>query len=192
MQAIIDYVERFVPLTEDDKALLADSFTRVEIQKRQYIAQPDFTTKYRSYVLKGAFRSYVVCHKGQEHTIALAIDDWWISDYNSYIYQQPATLFVVAIEKSTVLRIDYETEKRLKASNHRLETFFRIIAEQELAYYQRRMIANLTLSAEDSYRRFMRKYPDIAARVPQYALASFLGMTTEYLSRLRNRRASGK
>ena len=91
-----------------------------------------------------------------------------------------------------MLRIKYEDEEKLKASNPKFETYFRKIAEKSTAYMQRRIISNLTDNAEQRYLKFTQNYPEIAYRVPQYALASFLGMTTEYLSRLRNKRTSSK
>lgn len=188
LQQLLAYFERFTPLTDADRDKIAPAFREVKVKKRQFIVQPNFIATHRSYVVRGAFRSYVVGDEGEEHTISFAIDDWWISDYNSYIFQKPATMFVVALEDSTVMQIDYAKEKELKASGHTFETFFRIIAERGLAYYQRRLISNLTQTAEERYTEFESKYPLIVERVPQYALASFLGMTTEYLSKLRNQR----
>jgi CRP-like cAMP-binding protein len=148
--------------------------------------------KNRNYVIDGAFRAYVVDDEGHDSTIAFAIEDWWITDYNSYILQQPATMFVVALEDSVILEIPYEKEQALKQMNHKFETFFRIRAERTAAFMQQRIIANLTLSAEERYEQFISRYPQIVQRVPQYALASYLGMTTEFLSRIRNKKASGK
>ncbi len=189
---IIEFIDKFVKLTDEESQLFSASFREVKVKKRQFIVQPNFTTRHRHYVLKGAFRSYVVGDEGQDHTINFAIDDWWITDYNSYIFQQPATMFVVALEDSIVLQIDYEQEQELKLSNHKFETIFRIMAERGLAFQQRRMISNLTQTAEERYENFVNKYPQIVERVPQYALASYLGMTSEFLSRIRNKRSSKK
>lgn len=187
-----DYFEKFIHLSEEDRLKIKQVFKEVKVKKRQFIVQPNFVASHRNYVVHGAFRSYVVADEGEEHTIAFAIDDWWITDYNSYIFQKPATMFVVALEDSTIMQIDFEKEKELKASHQKFETFFRTIAERGLAFYQRRLISNLTQTAEERYDEFELKYPLIAQRVPQYALASFLGMTTEYLSKLRNHRAKKK
>ncbi|HMS67693.1 MAG TPA: cyclic nucleotide-binding domain-containing protein [Saprospiraceae bacterium] len=111
---ILEYIAKFVKLDEEEALLFCNSFKEVKVKKRQFIVQPNFTAKHRNYVLKGAFRAYVIGDEGQDHTINIAIDDWWITDYNSYIYQQPATLFVVALEDSTVLQIDYDKEQSLK------------------------------------------------------------------------------
>jgi CRP-like cAMP-binding protein len=89
-----------------------------------------------------------------------------------------------------VLQLDYESEQKLKTSNYKFETIFRMAAERAVAFLQKRIISNLTQTAEERYTEFILKYPSIAQRVPQYALASFLGMTGETLSRIRNKKAT--
>ena len=191
-QKIIDHLQKIVSVNQEEAEQFAASFREVKVKKRQFIVQPNFTARHRNYVLEGAFRAYVVADEGQDHTISFAINDWWITDYNSYIYQKPATMFVVALEDSTILQIDFEKEQALKKANHKFETFFRIVAERGLAFYQRRIVSNLTQTAEERYIHFVQNYPQIIQRVPQYALASYLGMTTEFLSRIRNKRVKNK
>ena len=189
---IIEYIKKSVSLTDEEAEIFAASFREIKIKKRQFIVQPNFIAKHRNYVLNGAFRAYVVDDNGQDNTIAFAIEDWWITDYNSYILQKPATMFVVALEDSTILEISYEREEQLKKDNHHFETFFRIRAERTAAFMQQRIISNLTQTAEERFENFVQKYPLIVQRVPQYALASYLGMTTEFLSRIRNKRTHKK
>ncbi|QKG58629.1 Crp/Fnr family transcriptional regulator [Hymenobacter sp. BRD128] len=187
--ALAAHLQRRVPLPAPVLAEMLASFTTQRVQKRQFIVQPGFVATTRSYIVAGAFRAYVIDQEGRERTIQLAIDDWWISDYNSYISQQPATMFVVALETSTVLQITYEREQQLKSAHHAAETFFRIMAERSAAFFQRRIIANLTQTAEERYHDFLAHYPLLAQRVPQYALASYLNMTPEFLSKIRNNKA---
>ena len=101
-QSLIDHLQARVAFSDEELNQFISEFKITKIKKRQFIVQPDFIAKYRSYVVKGALRAYVVGDDGQEHTIAFAIEDWWISDYNSYIYQKPATMFVVALEDSVL------------------------------------------------------------------------------------------
>ena len=189
---IVEYINKFISLTDEESEIFSNSFREVKIKKKQFIVQPNFIVKNRNFVLNGAFRAYVVDDNGQDSTISFAIEDWWITDYNSYILQKPATMFVVALEDSIILEITYEKEQILKQSNHKFETFFRIRAERTAAFMQQRIISNLTQTAEERYENFIEKYPQIVQRVPQYALASYLGMTTEFLSRIRNKRVSRK
>ena len=186
------YLSQFGLLSTNETADFVAYFKPVKVKKRQYLVQPNFTAKNRHFVVAGAFRSFVVGDNGNDHTISFAIENWWITDYNSYIYQQPATMFVVALEDSVILQIDFEKEQALKQANPKFESIFRIMAERGLAFQQRRLIANLTQTAEERYNHFMQHYPQVAQRLPQYAVASFLGMTTEFLSKIRNRKVPKK
>jgi|TARA_B110000259_G_C13818276_1_gene323610 CRP-like cAMP-binding protein len=185
IQSLKNQLTEKYSFTEKEADFFVSHFTERKVKKRQFIIQPDFIAKYRVYVVQGTFKAYVIGNDGQENTISLAMDGWWISDPNSYIYQQPATMFVEALEDSLILQLDFENEQILKSHSHKFETFFRTVAERGLAFMQRRLIASLTLAAEERYEQFAEKYPDFLQRVPQFAIASYLGMTTQYLSRIR-------
>jgi CRP-like cAMP-binding protein len=180
------YVANYIQLTTEEEDYFISLLRITKVKKRQCIVQPDFTCKYRSYVLKGAMRAYLVDNKAQTHTIAFAIEDWWISDLNSYMNQEPATLFVEALEDSILIQIDYNSEQLLLEKIPKFERFFRIIAQRSFAFLQRRMLSNLSKTAEERYDEFIQKYPAIVNRVPQYALASYLGFSTVFLSKIRN------
>jgi len=186
LKPFIENINKKIVLSPENLEKLLAAFKMVKVSKKQFVIQPGFVAKQRLYVLKGAFRSYVIDEKGNDHTIQFAIEDWWISDYNSYVYQEPATQFVVALEDSLVLQIDYQSEQDLKASSHQLETLFRMMAEKSAAFYARRIISNLTQDAEQRYNDFVGKFPEVVQRLPQYALASYLNMTKEFLSKIRN------
>lgn len=189
---IIDFLQQRVSVTESEALEFAGMFQEKKFRKKQFVVQPDFVARHRYYILDGALRSFIVDDNGQETTIALAIDDWWITDYNSYIYQQPATLFVEAVSNATVLQLSHENEQKLKASNPKFQAFFCIIAERGLAAQQRRIITNLTQNAEQRYESFVQRYPKFVNSVPQYIVASFLGMSTEFLSKIRNKKLGKK
>ena len=189
---LIEYVQNFVSLEADEAEHFLSVFEEVKVKKRQFIVQPNFTNRHRTFVVKGAFRTYAISSEGQDHTLQFAIENWWVSDFNSYIYQHPATLFIIALEDSIILQVEYSKEQELKKANHKFETFFRIMAEKGLAFEHRRILFDLTHSAEARYENFLLNYPNFIQRVPQYALASYLGMSTEFLSRLRNKRARKK
>lgn len=186
LNPVIAYISRFVELNEAETAHLLTFLTTKTVKKRQFIVQPGFVCRHKSYVLKGAFRTYLVDHDGKEHTLSFAIEDWWVSDYSSLIYQEPATLFVEALEDASLIQISFEDEQTFLREIPKLEKFERIITQHALAFQQKRLLSNFTMTAEQRYDEFMEKYPDIAGRVPQYALASYLGFSSEYLSKIRH------
>lgn len=189
---LAEYIRKLNIMTDEEASQLSSCFKEAKIKKKQFVVQPGFTPKHRNFILKGSMRAYVIGKKEEEHTILLGIETWWLQDTISYIFQQPSSMFVVALEDTTLLQLSFETEKELKANSPKCEVFFRTIAELGHAFQQRRLIANLTLSAGDRYDTFSEKYPELVKRVPQYALASYLGMTTEFLSRIRNNKRKGK
>ncbi|KAA1246237.1 Crp/Fnr family transcriptional regulator [Aquimarina sp. RZ0] len=189
-QNILDNIKRYVSLQEEDAQQFIEIIRTTHIKRRQFIVQPDFVCSHQTYVQKGAFRSYFVNSEGVEHTIQFAIEDWFISDFNSYINQTPASLYVEALEDAIVQQIAYEDVEKLCAKNPKFERFFRLVAQKSFAFSQRRVLSNLGKSAEERYIEFMKQYPAIVQRVPQYALASYLGMSAEFLSKIRKRLAS--
>jgi len=180
------HLQSRAPLTTEECDTMLSRFRLKKVKRKQFIIQPEYVAKYRNYVVEGALRAYVTDENGIDNTIQFAVEDWWITDYNSYIYQQPATMFVTAIEDSLILQLDFESEKMLKAANHKFETIFRIMAERTAAFQQRRIISALTRTAKERYQDFADRYPLVLNRLPQYALASYLGMSTEFLSKIRN------
>jgi CRP-like cAMP-binding protein len=190
--SFITNITQKVALPPGDLDAVLDAFKPVKIKKRQFIVQPGFVARYRHYVVQGAFRAYVIDEKGNDCTIQFAIDDWWITDYNSYIYQTPATSFIVALEDSLILRIDYQQEQQLKASSHPIETLFRMMAEKTAAFFARRIISSLTQDAAQRYHEFLQQFPSVVQRLPQYAIASYLNMSTEFLSRIKNEKTKKK
>ena len=187
-----NYVSKFVNLDEEEFLHFAQQFHEKKIKKKQFLVQPDFHTRHRYFVITGTLRSYFVDKDGEELTTQFAIENWWMSDFNAYLYQQPATLFVVALEDTVVLELSFEKEQALKAHSHKYETLFRIMVERGLAFEHRRLLWNRALSAEERYNKFAEDFPYFIFRVPQYMLASYLGMTPVFLSNIRNKKLGKK
>jgi len=188
-QAIKKHIEQYVQLTEEEEQFFFSLLRIVKVKKKQHLIEPGPVCRYRNFINQGTMRAYFVDAKGQDHTIAFGIEDWWISDFNSFIFQEPATLYVEALEDATLVQIDYQSEQLLLETVPKFERVFRIIGQRGYVFLQRRMLSSLSLSAEERYEQFFQKYPTIVQRVPQYTLASYLGFTTEFLSKIRNKRA---
>lgn len=185
---IVKNLSRFITLTEEEEKIFTSHLRLVNVKKKQFIVQPDFVCQYRTYVARGAMRAYLYANDQEEHTIALAVEDWWISDYSSYIYQEPATLFVEAVEDSTLIQISYDDEQQLYAQVPKFERFFRLHAQGGAAALQKRMLWSLSKTAEERYDEMANRYPQFMQRFPQYIIASYLGMTTQFLSKIRSQK----
>lgn len=161
-----------------------------KIKKKQFIGQPGFPRKHETYVIKGAFRAFFIDNAGNEQTTQFAIDDWYINDVRSYLTGESASLYIEALEDSIIADIPQKEFEALCDQYPTMQKLYRIAAQRGYAYAQKRMISNLQKSAEERYLDFHKNYPHIEARVPQHALASYLNMSQEYLSKIRSKLAA--
>lgn len=184
-QGLFGNIARYVTLTQEEKEQIAAIINVTPIKRRQFIDQPGYISPYRNYIVKGAFRSFFLDKDGKEHTVQIAIEDWFVSDFYSYITRTPATLFVEALEDSTLLQMKYEDIEPLCGKIHSLSEYFRVSTEKAFAYSRNRALSNLSMTAEERYLKLTSMYPGIVNRVPQRIIASYLGMTPEFLSKIR-------
>lgn len=190
IDSIIKNINRFVTLNESEIDVLTSHLKVVRIKRKQQIVQPDFVCKFRTYVVSGALKAYIVNpDDGQEQIIGLAIDDWWISDFTSYINQEPATFFVEAVSDSVIIQLSFVNEQKLYDLVPKFERFFRLHAQRIASGMQKRMLSNLSKTAEERFVELSNRYPQFLLKFPQYVIASYLGITTQFLSKIRNNRA---
>ena len=184
--SILANIRKRVTLSSEEEERLVSIIKTSRIKKRQFVIQPGFPCIHRNYVVKGAFRAFFVDDDGKEHTLQIAVEDWFFSDFYSYITQTPATIFVEALEDSVIFQLEYKDIEKLCSEIHNLSEYFRLTTERAFAYSRMRVQSNLSKSAEQRYKDYLEKYPHIAQRVPQYVLASYLGISAEFLSKIRS------
>ncbi|NET35814.1 MAG: Crp/Fnr family transcriptional regulator [Cyanothece sp. SIO1E1] len=178
-----------MPLTEDEAEQLLSIVRTARVKKRQYVVQPGFVCRDRIYIVEGAFRVFYLDQDGKEHTVSIGIEDWFVSDFYSYITQTPATHYAEALEDSIILQMGYNDIEALCGQVHSLSEYFRRSTERAFAFSRRRVISNISKSAEERYFDYVEQYPQIVNRVPQYVLASYLGISAEFLSKIRSRKS---
>jgi len=131
-------------------------------------------------------RSYFTNDKGQEYIIQFAIEGWWLNDNESFLFNTPSQFNVEALENTELLQTDRTALEDLYQHIPQLERFFRILYQRSFIMLQKRVIAAMSRTAEQRYLDFAARYPEIVNRVPQYQLAAYLGMTAEFLSKIRH------
>lgn len=185
MQPLLEYIQKYVDLTDEEKGFLISKIDIRTYLKNQYITQQGDVCKYECFILKGCTRTFHVDSNGQEHIIMFAIEDWWASDMGSFITQTPADFNVQCIEKTKVIMFTYEATLELYKAIPKLERFFRQIIEKAFVASQKRIVRNVSFSAKEHYLFFINQYPNISKRIPQYMIASYLGVTKEFLSKIK-------
>lgn len=187
---ILDNIKRYVNLTSKEEERLTSIIKTSRVKKKQFIIQPGFVCQSRTYIVEGAFRVFYLDDDGKEHTVSIGVEDWFVTDFYSYINQTPAMNFAEALEDSTIFQMRYEDIEPLCKEIHALSEYFRLTTEKAFAFSRRRVISNISKTAEQRYDEYIEKYPHIVNRVPQYVLASYLGMSPEFLSKIRKQKLS--
>lgn len=183
---------RFVDLTGEEKELILSHFTPKKFRKRQYILQEGQVSRYECFVLKGLTRTYEVDDKGQEHIVMFGPEDWWVGDLYSFLSETPSTVNIDCIEDTEVLQLSKTSQQELFAKVPKLERFFRILVQNAYMSAINRITSSLKKTSGDRYEEFIHKYPHIEQRVPNHQIASYLGVTPQSLSRIRNKNMQKK
>jgi CRP-like cAMP-binding protein len=186
MELFLAHIEQTIDLTEEEKTLLTSRLSKRRYLKGQYIGQEGDVTRQLTFITNGTIRTFYLDENGNEHIISFGIEQWWAGDLGSMITQKPADFNVQCLENTEVVQISVSDLEELYQSIPKLERFFRILIERAYASTQRRIVRNYSLSAKERYLLFLEEYPEIAKRVPQYMIASYLGITKEFLSNIRS------
>lgn len=179
-------------ITSAEEAKLKEFFIPKKIRKRQYVLNAGDVCQYITFVEKGMLRSFTVDDDGNEHVVQFAIEGWWISDVGSFISGNNALYNIEALEDSEVLNLTKQAMDDMMDQLPQLERYFRLLMQNNIIALQRRVIAYMSLSAEEKYLKLMDVCPDIISRAPQQYVASYLGITPETLSRVRKQVANRK
>lgn len=185
LKQLFDYINDFVRLSEEEEAFLASKLTCRKYLKGQYIIQQGDICKYECFVLSGCTKTFYVNEDGQEHIMMFSIENWWTSDIGSFITQTPADFNVQCIENTELVMFSYDVIEELYANVPKLERFFRLIIQRALVASQKRLVRSYSMSAKSRYLYFRNQYPSIEQRIPQYMVASYLGITKEFLSKIK-------
>ncbi len=192
VQPLLDYIDGHISLTPDEKSGLLGKIKLRNYLKGQFIVQQGDTCQFLSFVLSGCLKTSHIDNNGQEHIIRFAIEGWWIADLGSFISQTPADCNVQCLENTRVVQFSDSNLEQLYLEIPHLERLFRILFQRAFAASEKRVIRNFSLPAKERYLIFREQYPDIEQRVPQYLVASYLGITKEFLSKIRNQLARGQ
>jgi CRP-like cAMP-binding protein len=191
-EPLIDYFEKMLPLSREEKQLVADLFKPRLYRKRNFVLQEGDVCNQFNFVVRGCLRMYKVDEKGDKHILQFAAENWWMIDLGSFHGRIPSELDIDALEDTMVLQISYENLISLYNQAPTFHRIFRVLIENSFVSLQKRLLQNISSTAEERYVSFLQSYSHLANRLPQTQVAAFLGITPEFLSRLRNKHAKTK
>ncbi|WP_378176046.1 Crp/Fnr family transcriptional regulator [Aquimarina sp. SS2-1] len=180
-QEIFDGLE----MSKEHSKLVSDKLKQIDVTKGETLLRPDDRTLYQYYVIEGCLRSFFTDRSIKEHTIQFAIKDWWISDYTAFFKKEKAILQIECIQDATLLRLSRDDMNEIFDKVPGVERYFRIKTESYIGSFQKRIIGDLSKTAKEQYLDFVNTYPNIEQSVKNYHIASYLGITSESLSRVR-------
>lgn len=184
---ILKNISKHISLTNQEKSYFLSLLKEKKVAKKELILQQQQACKEINFVQTGVLRAFHVDTTGKESTIMFAVSDWWITDMYCFINQKPAMLNIEALEDSSVLQLQKDHLDDLYHKVPKFERFFRIMMQNAYIREQLRTIENLSLQAEERYYNFLQKYPEAVKRIRQKQIASYLGITPEFLSLIKSK-----
>lgn len=185
IQPLLDHFSNYKVLNGKEANDLEKRLKERRIKRRQFILQQGDLCKHYSFVVDGCFRMYKVDDKGNEHNLQFAVEGGWIADIGSFHSEIPSELYIEAMEQSVILQIAKEDLLYLYTEHSVFDRIFRVLVENAFVNLQKRVLQNISATAEERYLYFLKNYPKLFNRISNVQIASFIGVTPEFLSKIR-------
>ena len=191
LQTLLDYFDRILPLTEEEKQLVLSKFHPHLYLKKQFALQHGDVCQYFNFIVRGCMRLYQVADDGAVHILQFATENHWILDLASFHKETRSKLDIDALEETVVLRITRNDLIDLYLDGPHFNRIFRVLLENSFMHQQERLSQLFSSTAEERYQSFLETYPHLLHRLSQVQIAAYLGVTPEFLSRIRGKLAKG-
>ena len=191
-QLLIQTIRRHVALSQSDAEQLCSFFSNRSFKKKELLYPEGGVAKDVAFVAHGLMRVFALDEMGHEWTLQFAPADWWITDLSSFIKQQPAIWKVEAMENTEALLLSRDGQMHLFEAIPQMQTYFRIITENALVAHQQRLQNVMGSTALERYKQFCLKYPSLVDHVSQKYIASYIGVSPEFLSKMKAEMVRGK
>jgi len=186
-EAINKFVKKRIVISPEEISLFNSLLQHKKVPKKTYLLQEGEICRFEAYINKGCIRTYYINENGIEVTLQFAIEDWWVSDITSFHEQKPSRMFIETLEDCELLILTPESKEQLLQKAPCFERMFRIMVQRNLSALQERLFKTIVTTAVDKYLDFIERYPTIPQRVAQHYIASYLGFTPEFLSKVRTK-----
>lgn len=184
---LLQSISKHVTLTEIEQQLVLKHFESAVYKSKSILLEPGKIGDWAYFVKKGIIRNYSVDNNGAEHVMDFASPGWWIADMYSFLAGKPSHLFIEVVDDAEVYIISKESQLKLYDLVPKIERYFRVLIENSLIANQQRLMDKLSLTAEERYENFTIKYPDVKNCLPQKHIASYIGVTPEFFSKMKSK-----
>lgn len=186
-ELILQNISKHINLTPVESAHFTSLLYTRHLRRKDLLLEDGDICKNSAFTIKGCLKGYTIDHNGDTHVLNFAPPGWWIADMYSLLSQKPGTLNIEANEETEVLLLSKTNQEQLYHDIPKFERFFRIITENSLVAYQQRLMDNLSLTAEDRFNNFCKRYPELVNNMSKKDIASYIGVTPEFFSRMQAR-----
>ncbi|TSE03766.1 MULTISPECIES: Crp/Fnr family transcriptional regulator [Aquimarina] len=184
---LTQYVRNYIEISDEEMELFYQYLKVIKLKKKAYVLEEGKVCRARYFIIKGCLRSYYIDEKGVEQIMDFAIDKWWYTNYNSLLDQSPSENFIQALEDTVLLELSLDSFEELTTKLPKIDRLFRIIMERTVIANSNRIKYTRVLSGEEMYQVFLKANPQFFQRVPQYMIASYLGLSPEFISKIKKR-----
>lgn len=186
-QLLQENILKNVKMSPSDLEFICKYFKPISVNKGEFLLQQGNICKFEGFVVEGCFRIFNIDTEGKENTLYFAVKDWWLMDIDSFMNQTSSELNIQALEESQILIIDRTNKETLYKESSIVEKLFRIMSQKAVAAWQRRLIRNHGLKAKERYSYFVNTYPEIALKLTDRQISGYLGITHEFLSKIKRK-----
>lgn len=189
---LLENISRHINLSDEEFEKFSRLFELQMFKRKEVVLKEGAYCLFEGFVVKGCFKVYYLNESGSEQTLYFAVKGWWITDIDSLINDVPSILNIEALEDSEVLMISKKDKEKLYQDMPQIEKLFRIMNQQSSVALQRRILSLTGKTADKRYLEFLEKYPGLEQRLTQQQVASYLGITHEFLSKIRKKTSLNK
>jgi CRP/FNR family cyclic AMP-dependent transcriptional regulator len=187
LENINAYIRRCIQPTEEEIAFYNGLLTFKRFEKKTMLLQEGEVCDFEGYIVKGCVRSYFINENGFEVTLSFAVEDWWVSELASFHEAKPSRLYIETLEPCEILMLNRANKELLLDKYPKFERMYRLMLQRSLSVVYDRLLSTLSKPAQERYIEFLERYPQIPQRVAQHYIASYLGVSAEFLSKIRSR-----
>ncbi len=182
MNQLITHIKQKIDLTPKQESEIKDCFILKNFKKKEFLLQSGIASKYEYFVVDGCVRTFIIDLNGVEHNSMFSFENWWCGDLNSFINQTSSSYSIQALENTIVLAINRNDWNKLTKQSEEFSNYTRSLFQSAVIGLQNRLVQNLSLTAIERYQSFIVKFPIDSQRISQKHIASYLGVTPEFLS----------
>ena len=186
-ELLINSIRKLVSLTDTEANMVKAAVQIRRVRRNQLLTEPGITASYEHFIIKGCCRKFYLDSGGVEHTLGFASEGWWMTDLESFFTGQPAKYYTECLEDGEVVTLEKKVLDELFLKIPSLNVFFRMLYQNAIVAQNERLLNVISIKSDEHYIRFKEKYPQLQNRLPQYLIASYLGITPEFFSRMKTR-----